>query len=69
MPLTLDQIRRTTEAGELPTDAAATVLADATRYILAAGAITLDQAFGVNVPSGGGARPIYRAGALAGSTQ
>jgi hypothetical protein len=53
MPLTLDQIRRTTEAGELPADAVATVLADVTRYFVGAGAITLDQAFGVCVPSGG----------------
>lgn len=53
MPLTLDQIRRTTEAGELPPDAVATVLADVTRYFVGAGAITLDQAFGVCVPSGG----------------
>ena len=52
MPLTLDQIRRTTEAGELPADAVATALADVTRYVLGAGAITLDQAFGVRVPSG-----------------
>src|ERR1700676_3421020 len=53
MPLTLDQIRRTTEAGDLPADAVATVLADVTRYFVGAGAITLDQAFGVCVPSGG----------------
>jgi hypothetical protein len=53
MPLTIDQIRRTTEAGELPADAVATVLADIKRYILAAGAVTLDQAFGVSIPSGG----------------
>jgi hypothetical protein len=53
MPLTLDQIRRTTEAGDLPADAVATVLADVTRYLLGAGAITLDQAFGLCVPSGG----------------
>jgi hypothetical protein len=53
MPLTLDQIRRTTEARELPADAVATVLADVTRYVLGAGTITLDQAFGVCVPSGG----------------
>ena len=53
MPLTLDQIRRTTEAGELPADAVATVLADVTRYFVGAGAITLDQAFGLCVPSGG----------------
>src|SRR5258708_6152720 len=46
MPLTLDQIKRTTEAGELPADAVATVLNDVTRYLLGAGAITLDQAFG-----------------------
>lgn len=52
MPLTLDQIRRTTEAGELPADAVATVLADVTRYFVGAGAITLDQALGVCVPSG-----------------
>lgn len=53
MPLTLDQIRRTTEAGELPADAVATVLADVTRYFVGAGAITLDQAFGVCVLAGG----------------
>jgi hypothetical protein len=53
MPLTVDQLRRTTEAGQLPADAVATVLADATRYVLAAGTITLDQAFGLCVPSGG----------------
>lgn len=53
MPLTLDQIRRTTEAGELPADAVATVLADVTRYVLGAGAITLDQVFGVCVQAGG----------------
>jgi hypothetical protein len=53
MPLTLDQIRRTTEAGELPADAVATVLADVTRYFVGAGTITLDQAFGVCVRAGG----------------
>jgi hypothetical protein len=31
----------------------ATVLADVTRYFVGVGAITLDQAFGVCVPSGG----------------
>jgi hypothetical protein len=53
MPLTLDQLRRATEPGDLPADVAVQVLADFARYVRGEGAITLDQAFGVCVPSGG----------------
>ena len=53
MPLTLDQIRRATEPGDLPADVAAQVLVDFARYVRGEGTITLDQAFGVCVPSGG----------------
>src|SRR3984893_4317455 len=53
MPLTLDQFRRATEPGDMPADVAAQVLADFARYVRGEGAITLDQAFGVCVPSGG----------------
>jgi hypothetical protein len=50
--LTLDQLRRATEPGDLPADVAAQVLVDFARYVRGEGAITLDQAFGVCVPSG-----------------
>jgi hypothetical protein len=53
MPLTVDQLRRATEPGDLPADVAAQVLADFARYVRGEGTITLDQAFGVRVPSGG----------------
>ena len=53
MPLTLDQFRRATEPGDMPADVAAQVLVDFARYVRGEGAITLDQAFGVCVPSGG----------------
>lgn len=53
MPLTVDQLRRATESGDLPADVAAQVLVDFARYVRGAGAITLDLAFGVRVPSGG----------------
>jgi hypothetical protein len=42
MPLSLDQFQRTIEAGSLPADAVATVLADVTRYVLAQGGVELD---------------------------
>jgi len=51
--LTLDQLRRATEPGDLPADVAAQVLADFARYVRGAGAIRLDEAFGLCVPSGG----------------
>jgi hypothetical protein len=53
MPLTPDQLRRATEPGILPADVAAQVLVDFERYVRGEGVITLDQAFGVCVPSGG----------------
>jgi hypothetical protein len=53
MPLTLDQLRRATEPGDLPPDVAAQALVDFSRYVRGEGAITLEQAFGVCVPSGG----------------
>jgi hypothetical protein len=53
VPLTLDQLRRATEPGDLPADVAAQVLVDFERYVRGEGTITLDQAFGVCVPSGG----------------
>jgi hypothetical protein len=53
MPLTLDQLRRATEPGDMPADVAAQVLVDFARYVRGEGAVTLDQAFGVCVPSGG----------------
>jgi hypothetical protein len=53
MPLSVDQFRRATEAGDLPADVVAQVMVDFARYVLGKGAITLDQAFGVCVPSGG----------------
>src|ERR1700730_9876784 len=53
MPLTLDQLRRSTEPGDLPADVAAQVLVDFARYVRGEGTITLDQTFGVCVPSGG----------------
>lgn len=52
MPLTLDQLRRATEAGMLPADVAAEVLADFKRYVDAQGALTLEQVFGLCGPSG-----------------
>jgi hypothetical protein len=53
MPLTFDHLRRATEPGDLPADVAAQVLVDFARYVRGEGNITLDQAFGVCVPSGG----------------
>src|SRR3984893_9734188 len=53
MPLTLDQLRRATEPGDLPADVAAQALVDFARYVRGEGTITLDQAFGVGVPAGG----------------
>jgi hypothetical protein len=53
MPLTLDQLRRATEPGDLPADVAAQVLFDFSRYVRCEGTITLDQAFGACVPAGG----------------
>jgi hypothetical protein len=49
MSLTLDQLRRATEPGDLPADVAAQVLVDVARWVRGEGAITLDQAFGVCV--------------------
>ncbi|SIO51192.1 hypothetical protein SAMN05443247_06900 [Bradyrhizobium erythrophlei] len=53
MPLTIDQLRRATEVGDLPADVAAQVLVDFARYVRGEGAITMDQALGLCVPSGG----------------
>jgi hypothetical protein len=53
MPLTVDQLKRATEPGDLPADVAAQVLVDFARYVRGEGTITLDQAFGLCVPSGG----------------
>lgn len=52
MPLTIDQMRRASEAGDLPADVAAQVLVDFAEYVRGEGGITLDQAFGLNGPSG-----------------
>jgi hypothetical protein len=53
MPLTFDQLKRATESGDLPADVVAQALVDFARYVRGEGTITLDQAFGVCVPSGG----------------
>jgi hypothetical protein len=45
-------LQRTAEPGDLPADVAQ-VLVDFARYVRGEGAITLDQAFGFCVPSGG----------------
>ena len=52
MPLTIDQMRRASEAGDLPADVAAQVLVDFAEYVRGEGGITLDHAFGLNGPSG-----------------
>lgn len=52
MPLTLDQLQRASEPGDLPADVAAQVLVDFAHYARRGGAVTLDQAFGVWGPSG-----------------
>ena len=52
MPLTLEQLRRASEAGDLPADVAAQVMADFRSYLRGEGRITLDQAFGLIGPSG-----------------
>jgi hypothetical protein len=51
--LTLDQLKRSTEPGDLPADVAVQVLADFARYVRGEGTVTLDRAFGVCVPAGG----------------
>ncbi|MEH2468971.1 hypothetical protein V1281_001773 [Nitrobacteraceae bacterium AZCC 2161] len=53
MPLTFDQIQRAAEADIMPADVAASVLAAGWEYIKAEGKISIEQAFGVAVPSGG----------------
>jgi hypothetical protein len=53
MPLTVDQLRRATEPGDLPADVAAQVLVDFAGFARGEGSITLDQAFGVCVRAGG----------------
>jgi hypothetical protein len=53
VPLTFDQIQRAAAADDMPADVAAAFLVAGQEYFKAGGRITLEQAIGVAVPSGG----------------